>query len=241
MIGLFGIVIVFGMVFGGYLAAGGKMTIIVKALPFELTMIGGAAIGAFLIANDGGMVKHTLKDLAKVFKGTRWKPQDYRDLLCLLFELIRLARQNPVALEEHIEAPADSAIFQRYPRILADAEAVALICDTLRSASMNYDDPHQVEEVLEKRMEANTPPFPAFQPRAAGGGRRPAGPRDRRCGARGHQDDGRDRPAAGDPRQADRRRAGRHLPRGVSLPTASSAPSPIACGPSSRTTAISTS
>ena len=30
-----------------------------------------------------------------------------------------------------------------------------LICDTMRSASMNYDDPHQVEEVLEKRMEAN--------------------------------------------------------------------------------------
>jgi chemotaxis protein MotA len=154
MIGLFGILIVFGMVFGGYLAAGGKMTIIVKALPFELMMIGGAAVGAFLIANDGGVVKHTLKDLAKVFKGPRWKPQDYRDLLCLLFELIRLARQNPVALEEHIEAPAESAIFQRYPRIVADAEAVALICDTLRSASMNYNDPHQVEDVLEKRMEA---------------------------------------------------------------------------------------
>ena len=30
-----------------------------------------------------------------------------------------------------------------------------LICDTLRAASMNYDDPHQVEEVLEKQLEAN--------------------------------------------------------------------------------------
>ena len=30
---------------------------------------------------------------------------------------------------------------------------MALICDTLRSASMNYDDPHQVEEVLTKRIE----------------------------------------------------------------------------------------
>lgn len=155
MIGIIGIVIVFGMVFGGYLAAGGKMTIIVKALPFELMMIGGAAVGAFLIANDGGTAKHTLKDLGKVFKGARWKPQDYRDLLCLLFELIRLARQNPLALEEHIEAPEGSSIFTKYPRILADGEAVALICDTLRSASMNYNDPHQVEEVLEKRMEAN--------------------------------------------------------------------------------------
>ena len=155
MIGIIGIVVIFVMVFGGYLAAGGKMGIIIKALPFELTMIGGAAVGAFLISNDGPAIKHTIKDIGKVFKGPKWKNTDFRDLLCLLFELIRLARQNPVAIEEHIEAPEESAIFSKYPRILADKEAIALICDTMRSASMNYDDPHQVEEVLEKRMEAN--------------------------------------------------------------------------------------
>ena len=155
MIGIIGIFTIFMMVFGGYLAAGGKMGIILAALPFEMIIIGGAAAGAFLIGNDWSAVKHTLRDLGKVFRGPKWKPDDYRDLLCLLFELIRLARQNPVAIEEHIEAPEDSAIFARYPRILTDREAVALICDTMRSASMNYDDPHQVEEVLEKRMEAN--------------------------------------------------------------------------------------
>jgi chemotaxis protein MotA len=143
------------MVFGGYLAAGGKMGIILKALPFEMTMIGGAAIGAFLIGNDSAAMKKTIKDLGKVFKGPKWKDGDYRDLLCLLFELIRLARQNPVAIEEHIEDPKGSKIFSRYPKIITDAEAIALICDTLRSASMNYDDPHQVEEVLEKRIDAN--------------------------------------------------------------------------------------
>ena len=155
MIGIVGIILIFAMVFGGYLAAGGKMAIIMKSLPYEFTMIGGAAVGAFVISNDLGAIKHTLKDIGKVFKGTRWKPDDYRDLLCLLFELIRLAKQNPVGLEEHIEAPQDSEIFKRYPRILSDRESVELICDTLRSASMNYDDPHQVEEVLEKRIEAN--------------------------------------------------------------------------------------
>ncbi|MFQ6550786.1 flagellar motor stator protein MotA [Aestuariibius insulae] len=154
MIGIVGIFVVFIMVFGGYLMAGGKLGIIIKALPFEMTMIGGAALGSFLISNSMAGVKHTAKDLAKVFKGPRWKPEDYRDLLCLLFELIRLARSKPLALEEHIEAPDTSDIFGRYPRILADPEAVALICDTLRSASMNYDDPHQVEEVLTNRLEA---------------------------------------------------------------------------------------
>ncbi len=155
MIGFIGIALIFIMVFGGYVAAGGKIGIILKSLPFEFTMIGGAAAGAFIISNDMSAIKHTLKDIGKVFKGPKWKPEDYRDLLCLLFELIRQARQNAVALEEHIETPQESAIFGKYPKILADHEAIDLICDTLRSASMNYDDPHQVEEVLEKRMEAN--------------------------------------------------------------------------------------
>jgi chemotaxis protein MotA len=112
-------------------------------------------VGAFVIANDMGGIKHTLKDVKKVFKGPKWLPQDYKDLLCLLFELIRLARQNPVGLEEHIEDPQASNIFSKYPRILLEREAIDLIADTMRSAAMNYDDPHQVEEVLDKRIEAN--------------------------------------------------------------------------------------
>ena len=155
MIGIVGIITIFVMVFGGYMAAGGKFAIIIKSLPFEMMMIGGAALGAFLISNSIGEVKHTAKDIGKVFKGSKWKSDDYRDLLCLLFELIRLARQNPVSIEEHIEDPQSSNIFSKYDKIVLDKETVALICDTMRSASMNYDDPHQVEEVLEKRMEAN--------------------------------------------------------------------------------------
>jgi chemotaxis protein MotA len=154
MLGFVGIVVILVMVFGGYVLAGGKMGIILKALPFEMIMIGGAAVGAFLISNDMASVKQTVRDVGKVFKGPRWKTDDYRDLLCLLFELIRMARANPVALEEHIESPETSAIFGKYPRIVQDHEAMELICDTLRAASMNYDDPHQVEEVLDKRMEA---------------------------------------------------------------------------------------
>lgn len=155
MVGLIGVVVVFVMVFGGYLAAGGKLGIILKSLPFEMTMIGGAAVGAFLISNSGSEAKHTMKDMGKVFKGPKWKPDDYRDLLCLLFQLVRTAKQNPMEIESHIENPGESSLFGEYPRIQSDSEATSLICDTLRSASMNYDDPHQVEEILDKRMEAH--------------------------------------------------------------------------------------
>lgn len=153
MIGIVGIVIAFVMVFGGFLLAGGKLGVVLAAMPFELMIIGGAALGAFLLANGGAVSRQTLRQMGKVFSGPKWQPADYRDLLCLLFELIRIGRTNPVVLEEHVEQPETSAIFARYPKIRADQEAVDLICDTLRVAAMNYDDPHQVEEVLDKRME----------------------------------------------------------------------------------------
>lgn len=156
MFTIIGIVVVLVMVFGGYALAGGKFGIIIKALPFEMMMIGGAALGAFLIANSGLAAKGVLKEFGGVVRGPKWKPQDYRDLLCLLFELIRIARQNPIELEEHIEGPETSAIFGKYPKIMHDHEAVELICDTMRSATMNYDDPNQVEEVLDKRVDAHT-------------------------------------------------------------------------------------
>lgn len=155
MIGIVGIVVVFAGVFGGYLAAGGKMGIVLRSLPFEMTMILGAAIGAFLIGNEMGVVKQTIKDVKKVFKGTYWTAQDYQDVLVLMFSLIRIARQNPLELENHIEEPENSDIFGRFPKIQHDHEAVELICDTMRSAGMNYDDPHQVQEMLENRIETN--------------------------------------------------------------------------------------
>lgn len=154
MLPVIGIVLVVGLVFGGYLGAGGSMTIILKALPFEMVMIGGAALGAFVLGNDMSTIKGSGRDVVRVFKGPKWKADDYRDLLCLLFQLIWVSRQNPIAIEEHIEAPENSAIFSAYPKIQKDLSAVELICDTLRAASMNYDDPHQVEEVLDKRLEA---------------------------------------------------------------------------------------
>ncbi len=154
MFAIIGIVVVLVMVFGGYLGSGGTMGIILKALPFEIVMIGGAAIGGFILGNDATTVKASGRDMIRVFKGPYWAPQDYRDLLCLLFELIWLSRQNPVAVEEHVESPATSSIFARYPKIQTEHEAVELIADTMRAASMNYDDPHQVEEMLDKRLDA---------------------------------------------------------------------------------------
>jgi chemotaxis protein MotA len=151
---ILGIVITVGMVFGGYLLAGGKMSIIMHSLPYEMMIIGGAALGAFLVGNSFSTIKHTGGDLVKVFTGPTWKKQDYQDLLCLMFSLVRIARESPVEIESHIENPEDSTVFKQYPRIAKDSTAIEMICDTIRSMIMNFDNPHQVEELLEKQLES---------------------------------------------------------------------------------------
>lgn len=149
-----GLVVTMVMVFGGYILAGGKMSIILKSLPFEMMMIGGAATGAFVAANDMATIKHTAGDLGAAFAGAKWKKKDYQELLCMMHELLSVLKENPVDIEAHIEAPKESAIFQKYPKILKDHEAIDMICDTIRSMIMNFDNVHQVEELLEKHLES---------------------------------------------------------------------------------------
>ncbi|MFN4090012.1 MAG: flagellar motor stator protein MotA [Alphaproteobacteria bacterium] len=154
MLAIIGFVMLPICVFGIYIIHGGNIAPILAALPFEFGMIGGAAVAAFLISNDGHTIKHALGDLRKVFSGTKFKKSDYRDLLCLLYSLVRLARsKGPNAIEAHIERPSESTAFQAYPRILADSLAVSLICDYMRMMTMNQNDPHQVEAMLEQELE----------------------------------------------------------------------------------------
>ncbi|MTH36553.1 flagellar motor stator protein MotA [Paracoccus limosus] len=152
MFGMIGIVVTFAMVFGGYVLAGGHLEVIMHSLPHEMMMIGGAALGSFLLSNETATIKHALSGFGRSLKGPKWHESDLQDVLCLLFQLLRIARANPVELEGHVEEPANSPIFQAYPKILKDEQAVALITDTLRSASLNYDDPYQVEEMLSQRI-----------------------------------------------------------------------------------------
>ncbi len=149
-----GLVVTVVMVFGGYILAGGHMDIITHALPFEMMMIGGAATGAFLAANDITTIKHAFEDIVAAFKGPKWKKADYQDLLCLMHELLNVLKKNPVDIEAHIEAPEESDIFARYPKIQKDKRAVEMICDTIRSMIMNFDNVHQVEELLEKQLDS---------------------------------------------------------------------------------------
>jgi chemotaxis protein MotA len=152
MLTLAGFAFLLVMVFGAYVLAGGKISIILAALPFELMMIGGAGVGTLLMANSMHGVKH------------RFQKSDYIDLLSLLYFFVRLAStKGAMALEPHIERPEESAAFKKFPKIAADHHAVVLICDYLRMVGMHADDPHQIEDVFarELRKVANEELHPA--------------------------------------------------------------------------------
>src|ERR1700743_2984942 len=154
MFQLVGIGVLFGGVFGSHLMSGGKLPVIIEAAPHELMAILGAAIAAFLIGNSMTTVKATAGGFGKIFKGPKWVAKDYRDLLSLLFLLTKTMKSKGViALESHIEKPGESTIFNRFPKITHDHFAVDFICDPLRMMTMNLEDPHQVEDAMEKQLE----------------------------------------------------------------------------------------
>lgn len=154
MFTIIGFVVVMVMVFGGYILAGGKIDIIIHALPHELMVIFGGALGAFVIANSTSVMKKALGGIGRAFKGPKWKRQDYVDLLSLMYVLIKTMRtKGVVALEQHIEHPEESKIFNNYPRLSGDHHVVAFITDYLRMMTMNFEDPHQMEEAMDKDLE----------------------------------------------------------------------------------------
>jgi len=151
IIGLVGVLVI---IFGIFLAEGGSMEVLAEAAPMEFAMIFGSAVMAQLVANDLSGLMKMGGGVPMVMAGPKWKKQDYQDLLALLFQLTKLMKtKGVVALEPHIEKPDESAIFQKYPKILKDHHVTHFICDTLRMMTMNLDDPHQVEDAMEKQLE----------------------------------------------------------------------------------------
>jgi len=153
MLAIVGLLFLLGCVFGSYLLHGGSMGVVTHALPFEFMAIGGAAIGALVMANSMQGVKHTATGLLKALKGAAYHKSDYTEMLSLLYYLVRLAStKGNMALEPHIEKPAESAAFQAFPKILGNHHATVIICDYLRMVGMNADDPHQIEDVMAREL-----------------------------------------------------------------------------------------
>ncbi len=155
MFAIIGIIVLIVMVFGGFTLAGGAMGPILAALPLEMMMIGGAAIGAVLIGNSMHEIKLLGGGVAKVFKGPKYSDQDHLDAIKLTSELMKLLRaEGAVALETHVTEPENSAIFSEYPVLQNDEAVRNIICDplTLLVVSSGTLETHAVEDVIDNAI-----------------------------------------------------------------------------------------
>ena len=154
MLQIGGVIFLFVCVFVPFLMTGGSLSVVLEAAPHEMATIFGSAIAAMLIAGSMFNMKKIFGSLGKVISGPGWKPKDYQDLLCLLFLLTKTMKSKGlIALEAHIEKPEESSIFKRCPKVTKDHFALDFICDTLRMMTMSLEDPHQVEQNMDKQLE----------------------------------------------------------------------------------------
>lgn len=145
-----GLILVLILVGGGLVLTGGPAAL--HALPFELALIGGAAVGTVMIGNSPEVAREAFAGFARAFRGARWKKADYADLFQLTGGLMRaVKRRGFIAIEADIEVPEESALFRAAPRILADAPARSLICDAFRLMALDLSDPQRADQ---RMMEA---------------------------------------------------------------------------------------
>ena len=154
MIALVGLVIVLVAVLGGFTLAGGHVAALL--VPAEYLVICGVAIGSTLAATPRSTLVAIVVKIKQVLGGNRFTPQLYLDGLKLLYELFQLARRDGlVALESHIEEPEKSAVFGRYPAVLAHHHSVDFLCDSLRLVLLGSVPPHDLEALMADEIEVH--------------------------------------------------------------------------------------
>jgi chemotaxis protein MotA len=152
MLAIIGTLVVFGCVLGGFMAGGSSLLLLWH--PFEVLIIVGGALGAFLISNPLKVVKAAFAGAVGLLKPPRYGRQQYIDLLKLVYDILMMARRDGVlAIERHIENPSRSEIFKKYPGVLADKRMMEFITDCLRLISGGTLDPHELESLLEQELE----------------------------------------------------------------------------------------
>ena len=147
---IIGILVVIGSVLGGFIASGGQFMALVH--PFEVLIIGGAALGGFLQANPGSTFMIVFKKSLKMFS-SRFTHAYYLEVLKLIYEILNKSRrEGMMAIEADIEDPTASPIFSKYPAILKDERMTAYICDYLRIMSSGNMAPHELEGLFDMEM-----------------------------------------------------------------------------------------
>ena len=154
MLVIIGYIVVCAGVFGGYAANGGHLGVLFQ--PLELVMIGGGALGAFFVGNNGKALKATLKALPTLLQGSRFTKELYMELMSLLFDVLsKVRKEGLMSIEGDIDKPEDSPLFSKYPGVLADHHIVEFMTDYLRLMVSGNMDAFQIENLMDNEIETH--------------------------------------------------------------------------------------
>jgi chemotaxis protein MotA len=152
---IIGFIVVLGSVLGGYVLAHGKLGALWQ--PYELLIIGGAAFGAFLVANPIKVVKACGSGIPRLLKGSHYRKSDYVDILAMLYDvLMKARREGMMSIERDVDDPAASELFGKYPKLQADKRLMEFTTDCLRLMVSGNFEPHELEQVLDIELETHT-------------------------------------------------------------------------------------
>ena len=153
---IIGYLVAIGCIFGGYIIHGGNIGVVLHALPIELMVIGGGAIGAFVVNNQPKVLKSTMKLLPSAFKGSKYTKARYLDLMALLYDILQKARKDGLmSIEKDVETPQDSPIFQKYPKLAADHHVVEFTTDYLRMMVSGNLNAHEIESLMDSEIDTH--------------------------------------------------------------------------------------
>lgn len=143
-------------VFGVYIIHGGNIGVILKALPFEMITIFGAAMGAFLVNNQMKVVKAVGRGLGQCFKGSKYTKDRYMEMLAMLYEILQKARKEGLmAIESDVENPEASPLFQKYPAVGTDHHVVEFVTDYLRMMVSGNLNAHEIEALMDSEIDTH--------------------------------------------------------------------------------------
>ncbi|MGI2032590.1 flagellar motor stator protein MotA [Rhizobium panacihumi] len=149
---IIGFVISVGCIIGGFMAMGGHVDALFQ--PFELVIIGGAGLGAFVMGNPLKVVKDSGKAIGEAFKYAVPKERHYLDVLGVLYSLMRdLRTKSRNEIEAHIDNPDESPIFQSAPTVLKNKELTSFICDYVRLIIIGNARSHEIEALMDEEIE----------------------------------------------------------------------------------------
>ncbi|MCH6576737.1 MAG: flagellar motor stator protein MotA [Proteobacteria bacterium] len=154
MLFISGAIIVIVSVLGGYVALGGKLMVLWQ--PFEVVIICGSALGAYMIANPKSVLAKIGSALVQILKGPRHTKESYLELLSLLYAIFRLSKsKGMLVLEQHVENPEESELFRQFPQFFADKHALGFLCDYLRMMVLGSENPHEMEPLMDEEIETH--------------------------------------------------------------------------------------